>query len=298
MKKNLLLLSFFIITFTQLKATDWFPIGAKWSWDYTLCCPDGPYTEKWVVEKDTIIGIDTFQILNQVNYHTNSVRRLIIKEENNKVYRWLNNELLPICDFTKSEHDTCLFVAPYSSNILDSFFYIIDSIRPLQQNSTIKVQYGILKPKTTTVFPSYHLEIKEKACFWGFTNSSYFLSTEPPILNLRCYQDTELSINFSSLACDSILALIKEKYNNQLQIEIYPNPISDKILIEYYGTKNYQKAEIIILDINGKIIKPINLIDNMLKFKEISLSDVLNGIYFLKISIDDEFTIKKIIVNH
>jgi len=36
----------------------------------------------------------------------------------------------------------------------------------------------------------------------------------------------------------------------------------------------------------------------MLKFKEISLSDVLNGIYVLKISIDDEFTIKKIIVNH
>ncbi|HNM32148.1 MAG TPA: T9SS type A sorting domain-containing protein [Chitinophagales bacterium] len=293
MKKNLILLFFSIIVFTQVKATDWFPIGAKWTWDYRLCCTGDYYTDKWNLEKDTVIGVDTFNVLNQFVRHLNENKRIIIKENNQKIYRWFNNKILPICDFSKLEKDTSFIVLPNDLGKLDSFLYIIDSIRTLQQMPALRVQFGRFTPfhNTNISFP-YPKVIIEKTIFFGFENSYNFLITEPPIPHLRCYQDNEFIINLTSVACDSTIDKVKETFNANLSIKVFPNPVLDKIQVEFSNINKYKDLKLFLVDLNGKIIKSI---ENNL---EMDVYDVSTGLYYLKILCNEEFVTKQIIINH
>lgn len=77
---------------------------------------------------------------------------------------------------------------------------------------------------------------------------------------------------------------------NEEKISIYPNPFNDFINIEL---KNYIKIEYInISDITGKIIYTSNTIDT-----KIDLSNLKNGVYFLKIKSNENLIIKKIVKN-
>lgn len=296
MKKWLFIFSYILFTKTSL-ATDWFQVGAKWTWDYRLCCTGDIYTDKWEIVKDTIIGVDTFNILNQFVRHLNENNRIIIREVNQKTYLWFNNQLLPICDFSKLEHDTSLFVSPRVNNQLDSFFYIIDSIKILQQNSSLKVQYGRLTPILYPNFPiSYPQMIIEKTLFYGFENSYNFLAIETPMPSLRCYQDFESNFNLTNIACDSVIDNIKEKLNTNLPIKIFPNPVSDKIQVEFTVNKKYKTSKLEFYDFQGIQFKSIENIH--LQNVGLDVSDYSNGIYYLKIIVDDEFLTKQIRINH
>ncbi|HTD41117.1 MAG TPA: T9SS type A sorting domain-containing protein [Mucilaginibacter sp.] len=66
---------------------------------------------------------------------------------------------------------------------------------------------------------------------------------------------------------------INQSESNSEEIALYPNPVKDILQIDYFG-----KKQILITDINGKIIKSIITTD-----KSISLSDLNTGSYFMQI---------------
>ena len=78
------------------------------------------------------------------------------------------------------------------------------------------------------------------------------------------------------------------KIDDLPSVSIYPNPTNDKIYIE--TTSKIESLK--LSDIEGKEIKNIELNVNS---SEIDLSDLINGVYFLQITIDSNKTLYKII---
>ncbi len=301
MKPNKIIFSLFCFITINIYAFDWFPIGAKWTWDYLACCTGDIYTNKWEIENDTIINNDTLQILNQYNTYFKTNTRIMVKEENKKAYRWYNNQLLLISDFTKQVQDTIQIVEPnfsHASVTLDTFIFIIDSIKPLLQNPLYVVQKGRISTKYGAIPQiSPYFEIIERVIFYQFAFSEYFLSTEPAYPWLRCYQDDSLKLNFSTFDCDTVFTALHQRLNTNLPITVFPNPTSNKIQIQYKSSKQYKSASIMLLDVQGKIVYSNELINNT-TFPTIDVSAFSNGMYFIKLTIDDEWITKSFIINH
>ncbi len=88
----------------------------------------------------------------------------------------------------------------------------------------------------------------------------------------------------------TILGLKDFHFNNK--IKLFPNPVVDFLTIEADGI---DLRNIVVLNLLGQELKTINLEDNLIS-KRIDLSNLNNGVYFIKISSQNgNSTIKKII---
>ena len=83
-------------------------------------------------------------------------------------------------------------------------------------------------------------------------------------------------------ACD---LSIGESIQNNL-FSIYPNPVNDILTIE---VENSSRVE--IMDINGKIVKTLNILSK----KSIDVSDLTQGIYFIKTSSKEGVKVSKLV---
>lgn len=77
-------------------------------------------------------------------------------------------------------------------------------------------------------------------------------------------------------------------------IAVYPNPTKGIFTVSY---GNFKPQEIEIFDVTGKRIMLVNNTKLTENQTELNLSDVSNGIYFIKISNENEQTVKRIIKN-
>lgn len=78
-------------------------------------------------------------------------------------------------------------------------------------------------------------------------------------------------------------------------LNIYPNPSIDKKFI-IQNNSNTPLNELSILDINGRVVLKENL-NNLLDSKTINTSNLISGIYFVKIRSQNKIAVKKIILN-
>ena len=76
-------------------------------------------------------------------------------------------------------------------------------------------------------------------------------------------------------------------------ISVYPNPSQAVFNLEFNSIDN--KPEIIeVFDINGRNIQEIKVSSST--FQSVDLSGLSKGIYFLRISNEDSFAVKRIIL--
>jgi len=82
--------------------------------------------------------------------------------------------------------------------------------------------------------------------------------------------------------------------NDELEIavSIYPNPSNGRLLINNNGNQVLEKAE--IFSVNGQKVKEFKQIKEN---KDLNISSLQSGLYFLKLKSDKGSTVKKIIVN-
>jgi len=108
--------------------------------------------------------------------------------------------------------------------------------------------------------------------------------------NIRCYKDNNSYYNFKEYPCDSIwneFVGINDYANN---IKIYPNPAKDIIYI-----KDIDKLDVIsilLINIYGQIIKQYGS-----NTTQLDISDIISGIYFVKISTSKGNIIQKLSIN-
>jgi len=113
-----------------------------------------------------------------------------------------------------------------------------------------------------------------------------------PIYGLAYYRLTAIDIDGTFEIFNAITVSFVP---DDLLVSIYPNPIQDNkfnLNINLPTIANIKRAAII--DINGALIKQIDLLDNT---TFVNADFVNKGIYFAKIQIDNYFITKRIIVN-
>ena len=79
---------------------------------------------------------------------------------------------------------------------------------------------------------------------------------------------------------------LNESFENS--ISIYPNPVKEKVLVKILSSEIYK---IQLMDLNGKVIFNSDLLNQT----EINLSHLSKGVYFIRISNNNNFSVKKII---
>ncbi|NJN33927.1 MAG: T9SS type A sorting domain-containing protein [Saprospiraceae bacterium] len=91
-----------------------------------------------------------------------------------------------------------------------------------------------------------------------------------------------------------------EKFNAHLDKIIFPNPAADKISLNFAFEQD-DTYTVSLSDLNGKIVRLIKK-DNPFKGStqnlELNVSDLPNGMYFVKIAGNIEYFTEKIVINH
>jgi hypothetical protein len=98
------------------------------------------------------------------------------------------------------------------------------------------------------------------------------------------YQKTSSATNVASLS-SKILDVI----------DVYPNPVNDKVSISIDDFSNSNQYRIKLISIEGKELKSVEITHSK---TEISLSDLSNGIYFVEIGHGKILARRKLIVIH
>ncbi len=103
------------------------------------------------------------------------------------------------------------------------------------------------------------------------------------------FSTQSFAISDTSIMRDSIMALLSTGLNsfenNIASVQLYPNPAQSKTFVDLTVTKS-QKVQIELFDVSGKFIRSVynNVsLAGSLK-REIEVSELPNGVYFLKIS--------------
>jgi hypothetical protein len=218
------------------------------------------------------------------------------RQEGHKVWfkpaYWISSDIL-LYDFSASVGDTVWHngSAFYNNEgqITFDFGYIYSVILEIEVNGlrTYKVERKG--------------EIGGAACEWyagiGSNFGLFGSIIQFPLIgdtyNLACFKHNDTVKYENNLMCNkcfcSGLSGIDEKKNNSDWLSIFPNPTQNSLTIEVQ--KLYSKIVVEIIDEKGSIIYKKESLDS-----PITLNASIHGIYFIKLSVDNETITRKIII--
>ena len=108
--------------------------------------------------------------------------------------------------------------------------------------------------------------------------------------NLACFKHNDTVKYQNNLICDRCFcSFIDEKINNSNSINIFPNPVKNLLTIEVQ--KPYSKILVEIIDEKGNIVYQKASLDD-----HITLNAFSQGIYFVKLLLDNESITRKLII--
>lgn len=124
----------------------------------------------------------------------------------------------------------------------------------------------------------------------------YYLDLEADPADLNCYMVTDVFAKNSD-TCESFYSNesclqplnVTERYDDDHQLLVYPNPTEDRLFIEM--TENMMEVQ--ILDMTGRVVYEKENISNKLT---IPVEGFSNGIYLLKILLKDELITRKVLI--
>lgn len=110
------------------------------------------------------------------------------------------------------------------------------------------------------------------------------------IANARTSSQEEFEVSNFSIATPETIPTAKVS-----QIQVYPNPVHDQLVIQYHNPE--EKSTIIqVLDNHGrKVVKPSSIVQTGSSTWQIQTQNLLPGIYFCQIQIGKELITKKIV---
>ena len=299
--KNLLL-TFFIFSNSILFTQNIAPVGAKWYYSISqiggAAPPDAEYA-KYSVTKDTLYK---GQLAKQVEreyfrYSGDTVKwsTLYLFDRNDTVFYYNNQygRYIPLYDFTAIAGDTLRFYYPDTASTTptdSTFSLVVDSVKmdSFPNSIILKAIYTSPLGSSTISGLSSDLPYLEKIGSLSILlpRSTLTLYHDGP---LRCYEDSNININYTAKACDQRLVLGISNFGLvDKSIQLTPNPVSDILHIRT-GAIKIQSVE--IYNMSGTLMRNIPQGE-----KRIDVSFLENGIYLLQFQSEFGFISKKILV--
>jgi hypothetical protein len=305
--KILLFSSVFILLNISLYSQTWIDSNAKWTFDYWNVSEWGTYT--FTYTNDTILIGKECEAIETIKYR-------YWKDQNAVIH----SSVIP-CEthFTYSSGDSVFhfyegsfyLLYDFSASVGDKWVIAVDENFPCDDTAIVKViQTGTvninnqeLRTITLTTITSSAIGLTG-TCVEKFGNKlnldldnslgpfpGYQNCPEAVIdydkLTFRCYVDeTFETYNPTQTECDyltEVNELIKSDFR------IYPNPTSGEITIEKFDTN---PIVVKLYNSNGQQIKQFDL---QLSENNIDLTELCNGVYYMKVITKRNSIIKKII---
>ena len=296
------------------------PIGAEWFYNYewgTIYIPgEDPVIDchlyHVISEKDTMIDENNCRVLKQFydNFETIDAE-YILKQKQGKVYYYYKEQFNLLFDFDVKINDTVSFTFMYKyAN--DTFTYkdTILSARYKIEDITINAQN--IRTFKTKILAEDVVEdngMLVTMSTYYYTEKLGFNERFMPLLDnvphpdvdnfelLRCYSDSDIShiSNWwkeQSLPCDyyyshNVSIYLYEKKEN---IRIYPNPTKNLIHIEYLDILDIHAISLI--NMQGQIVRSYEP-----NTTQLDVSDIMGGIYFIRLSSSKGDVVEKIVIN-
>jgi len=324
--KTLLFFLFLSFSFSTFAQQPFAPIGAKWYYTpHCLFIPTancGYFTFESVA--DTLIDN---QMARKIIYTKhNSLGSEVIPEatvvmygDGDKIYYHFENEFHVLYDFTLEIGDTInINLGPFANFYQTGSGNIISNTETIQAHVTSTEVLNINNENLRILSLSNILDNNPNA-IWGFwelggagktierignTRQGLFGESLTQILagatgELRCYEDPNFSYKNPdfNFPCDYISDLNAVNNIETIHFSISPNPTSNSFFIKNKTSETSQN-QIQLFDFKGEIIleKTIHFSKN--QSIEIQTNHFPSGIYFLKISDNNESSIQKIVINH
>lgn len=310
MKKLLFILITFILCNKIHSQVVFCPAGAEWhySFRYMNLPGDAIENEKIKYVRDSILNGETVKVLwHERFYKENHHKTLqgyvltLIKQKGDTVFMknagtrnvWqilYNFAALPGQSWQDSigDVDPTGGWAPYNSCI--NYTVTVDSVRNVLVNNfllkRLYVRYFASSDFWIYGYPIDTVQITERlGCsrfmfnYFPDPRDNYDLEEFVEIKDFLCYQDNTFGLKqFANFACDySNPVWIQEGINESGNLKIYPNPVTDKFVLESPGNLNVEK--ITIYNYIGKVV---HTTINVKTKQEIDISQLPTGIYFLK----------------
>ncbi|HDQ15695.1 MAG TPA: T9SS type A sorting domain-containing protein [Bacteroidetes bacterium] len=300
--------SLFILLFclySVVMGQNWFETGAEWVYNQQelLEFPAHGYS-RYIVVKDTTVESSNSKLIlcEKHSYADGSITfadTIILRENNEKIFRWDGQEFILMYDFTLKEGDTL--------KVEIKQYPLCDSVSPITIDSITTIIVSGITLKVQHISFAYSLEgqsgrIKDSIVerigrLRGFIFKpdcgTEYWSTDL----LRCYSDSQLEFitewwkdAYPGAPCDTAIygPNFIETDGIDNQIIIYPNPCKNYIEINNSSLIN----RVTIYNVLGQqmmLIEPNDI------FIRLDLSSLTYNIYFLIIETENGILAKKII---
>lgn len=262
----------------------WFPIGAKWHYQFSSMIGSGLTTLE-VLSEDTLIGNTIYKkILSTTLFGTapGSIDTfnefLYVFEENHVVFgydKYLGGTLL--YDFNATVGDT---LEMYFGG-LSPYPFIVDSIGEIEFNGSSLAFQDIRFPSLFEAGEFAEMRVIEGI---GSINSHLFHDhtvLQPfdfPSYYFRCYEDSNIgliNLSYNQVDCDYIegVTAIDEALNPKPSI--FPNPSPDFVSLK---SENPLLKKVLVVDILGKVRIQQQAFQELQK---IDIRHLENGLFFI-----------------
>lgn len=284
------------------RGQEWSPIGAEWYYDVTYAFSGNIDYHK--IYCDSIInvkGIDCKRInINYCACNNHFCDKLFTYESNDTVF-FYNSDIDSfqiLYDFTAEKGDSWMINPKYQLDDYDTVIVYVDSVSIENLNGhdlkRLWVTYTYIhfwdnseigdfieKSFITQVIGDNNLII-------NITDPSVGVCDMQFIHSLRCYQDSDFGLYTTNLrdSCnyEYIWTSVDDfEFNNT--IDLFPNPANNYLTIKASGFRTMYYS---IYNLNGTLIISG---DNC----NVNLSDIPDGIYIIKIKIDNQIITRKVI---
>ena len=307
MKKIYFLL--FILSFSQIRSQSWCTSGSTWY--YAIPMPGDGYA-KYTYLYDTLVGS---QMCNKIKteFHGHGLGGFVINSSG-YIYTYSQNGIVfknngtlntPVYDtlynFTGAigtKWRCQLNGIGGGSSCSQSYIEITDAGTIVIQGQTLNWRkifyknyyfYGQSQQAIISGTDTIFERIGTRHQIEFITGSYCADATDVGPMPFRCFSDYQISMQSSNVACDYVTGI--NTLNNTKQSITFNNPATDVIFIKSDSDQAIHYVE--LLDQLGEKVKRV-----VSSEKEIQLNvqDLPSGVYFLRLKLENEFVIKKLVV--
>lgn len=272
--KKLLLLILLCLSFQNIKAQEWAPIGATWHYQYSYAWTAETIFVKWTATKDSMVDGHLCRIIEsdiKYSFPGYPQSKLITYEDSGIVY-WYNldnkftilyNFNTKVGDYWKIATDTCELVVVVTEVGIDTINgHPLRYLKLYSHSNNFSGKIIEYIGHLTQPYP----------CTYFSCNS--LPSDLDNYYGLRCYEDTIIGFHDFKIAPSCEDLSVDETVLTQ-KIKLYPNPAIDQIHIQCTTPQEYDYT---IFNSLGQIVLNGNLTPNS---TTIAIPHFYNGLYNL-----------------
>lgn len=237
---NLIFILFAFILQTTAWGQNFGGLGYEWYYSgHNAAPPEYSGYVRFSHAGDTAIANRQANLLLQEHYNYTGVlirtSQLIVTQASDTVflYREDLDAFIVLYIFNANIGDTLTLDSPFSVpgvSISSIYRVVIDTI-VVENHNGVDMKKYYTTPLDDFYWPGALID--QIGCTGWFFPSTFFSIPEGPG-DIRCFSNPQVSINFNNYPCDYTLKTSTSDANNDLWIEIFPNPSSDKLYISSF----------------------------------------------------------------